>query len=164
MEPMPGGCSCGALRYRLTGDPLIVHACHCRDCQRITGGAFVINVLIESELVELDSGRPRSFRLRAGSGKGHEVFFCEACGTHLWSRYEVAPGSIRFVRAGTLDAPEAVEPDVHIYTRSKLPWLELPGRTPAFETLYETRKVWTPESLERMRANLARHPTTPARD
>ena len=147
-----GGCACGAVRYSLTTAPLIVHACHCRDCQRITGSAFVINLWIEAKFVEAGATAPKSFRLAGGSRKPHEVFFCEACGTYLWSRYHGAPGDFLFVRAGTLDRPEAVRPDVHIFTRSKLPWLELPQDVPAFKSFYKIDKVWPAESLKRLRS------------
>jgi hypothetical protein len=153
---LAGGCACGAVRYRLTAPPLIVHACHCRDCQRLTGGAFVINILIEREFAKTSGASPRSFELETPSGSGQEVSFCGACGTTLWSRYRVAPGHLLFVRAGTLDTPDAVEPDVHIYVRTKLPWLELPRDARAFEAIYETEKVWTAESRERVRRHLAR--------
>lgn len=146
-----GGCACQAVRYSLTAAPLIVHACHCRDCQRITGSAFVINLWIEAKFVEARATAPKSFRLAGGSGKPHEVFFCEACGTYLWSRYHGASGDFLFVRAGTLDRPEAVRPDVHIFTRSKLPWLELPPDVPAFKTFYKIDKLWPAESLKRLR-------------
>lgn len=151
-----GGCACGSIRYRLTSTPLIVHACHCRDCQRLTGSAFVTNVWIERKFVETGPARPKSFELRAGSGKRHEVFFCETCGTALWSRYEIAPGDALFVRAGTLDHPEAVRPDVHIFTRTKLPWLPLPEGARSFEQGYKLEEVWSPESLERLRQDRAR--------
>jgi hypothetical protein len=147
-----GGCACGAIRYRLTERPLIVHACHCRDCQRITGSAFVINLWIERKFVEAGL-IPKSFRLTAGTGKPHDVFFCDKCGTYLWSFYHAAPGDCLFVRAGTLDQPEKVKPDVHIFTRSKLPWLSLPKEVPAFETFYKIDQVWPGESKERLRRN-----------
>ena len=152
---LEGGCSCGSIRYKLTSSPLIVHACHCRDCQRVTGGAFVINVWIEREFVERTGATPKSFTLKGGTGKNHEVFFCDNCGTYLWSRYHVAPGDALFVRAGTLDTPDAVTPDVHIFTRSKVPWLRLPEGARAFETAYNIEEVWSPESKERLRNNLA---------
>jgi hypothetical protein len=147
---LEGGCACGAVRYALTNRPLIVHACHCRDCQRITGSAFVINLWIESEFVERRGAEPKSFQLKGGSGKPHEVFFCGSCGTYVWSRYHPT-GDALFVRAGTLDDPGAVRPDVHIYTRSKLPWLRLPEGTPAFASFYSIDKVWSPESRTRLR-------------
>ena len=152
MENLTGGCACGAIRYKLTASPLIVHACHCRDCQRVTGSAFVVNIWIERKFVETDSPAPKSFRLAGGSGKPHDVFFCGECGVYIWSRYHGAPGDFLFVRAGTLDNPDAVQPDVHIFTRSKLPWLNLPADAPAFESFYKLAEVWRPESLARLRA------------
>ena len=145
-----GGCACGGIRYNLAQTPLIVHACHCRDCQRITGSAFVINLWIEKKFVEANH-TPRSFSLSAGSGKPHEVSFCDRCGTYLWSFYHAAPGNALFVRAGTLDRPEVVKPDVHIFTRSKLPWLRLPKDVPAFDAFYNINEVWSAESKERLR-------------
>jgi hypothetical protein len=154
---LKGGCACGAIRYELTASPLIVHACHCRDCQRITGSAFVINIWIEKKFVDAGGAAPKSFTLRGGSGKQHEVFFCGTCGTYLWSRYEIVPGDCLFVRAGTLDDPSAVAPDVHIYTRTKLPWLQLPEGSRAFEAIYQAGDdVWSPESRERLRRDVSR--------
>ena len=103
-------------------DPLIVHACHCRDCQRLTGSAFVINLWIEEACVERQGPEPRVFRAEGGSGRPHEVFSCPSCATQLWSRYH-GSGATLFVRGGTLDAPDSVTPDIHIFTRSKLPWM-----------------------------------------
>jgi hypothetical protein len=149
---LEGGCACGHVRYTLTASPLIVHACHCRDCQRLTGSAFVLNIWIEKRFVEVTAAAPESFRLSGGSGKHHDVFFCARCGTYLWSGYHSAPSSL-FLLAGTLDDPAAVRPDVHIFTRSKLPWFELPDGVPAFRSFYEIEEVWSPESRERLRRN-----------
>ena len=92
---LEGGCSCGAIRYKLTNSPLIVHACHCRDCQRVTGSGFVINIWIEKRFVESSGATPKSVVLKGGTGKDHEAFFCDNCGTYVWSRYQVAPGGER---------------------------------------------------------------------
>jgi hypothetical protein len=151
---LEGGCSCAAIRYKLTADPMIVHACHCRDCQRVTGSGFVINIWIEREFVEKSGATPKSFTLKGGTGQDHDVFFCANCGTYLWSRYHIAPGDSLFVRAGTLDHPDAVKPDVHIFTRSKLPWLRLPEGATAFETAYSIENVWPPESQARLRRQM----------
>jgi len=149
---LEGGCSCGAIRYKLTNSPLIVHACHCRDCQRITGGPHVINIWIERKFVEAHGAEPKSFVLKGGSGKRHEVFFCDRCGTYVWSHYSIAPGDCLFVRAGTLDQPAAVAPDVHIFTRSKLPWVQIPDGVRSFESIYsDISKVWPAESVKRLR-------------
>src|SRR5205807_8127112 len=110
---------------------------------------FVTNIWIESKFVEPGPNAPASFRLKGGSGQPHDVFFCQRCGTTLWSRYHPVPWAL-FVRAGTLDDPDAVKPDVHIFTRSKLPWLELPKGVPAFKTFYRIDEVWSEESRKRL--------------
>jgi hypothetical protein len=147
-----GGCSCGAIRYELTRDPMIVHACHCRDCQRITGGPFVINLWIEKKHVRREGGEPESFSLPGGSGKDHVVYFCGKCGTYVWSDYRIAPTDCWFVRAGTLDDPSSVVPDIHIFTRSKLPWVLLPEGARAVESTYKIDDVWPQEQIARLRA------------
>jgi hypothetical protein len=144
-----GGCACGEVRYRLTSEPLIVHCCHCLNCQRQTGSAFVINILIEADQVELVSGEPQPVPVPRGSKK-QKIWRCPTCQIAVFSQYTTP--KIRFVRAGTLDDPSSVEPDVHIYTRSKLPWVELPDSTPAFRSYYEPEKQWPAASLERLSA------------
>ncbi len=149
---LEGGCACGEIRYRLTNEPMIVHACHCRDCQRLSGSAFALNLWIERKFVEASGGEPVAFPVPPGnSGKPHDVFACGGCGTHLWNKYHRAPGDTVLLCAGTLDDPAAIAPDVHIFTRSKLPWLELPGGVPAFDAFYRIDEVWRPQSLVRWR-------------
>jgi hypothetical protein len=145
-----GGCSCGAVRYRLASDPLFVHCCHCLNCQRQTGSAFVINLLIEADRVELLAGEPEPVDVPRGRTQQQRIFRCPSCQVAVFSRYTSA--KVRFVRGGTLDEPSSVEPDVHIYTRSKLPWVTLPESTPAFRTYYDTEKLWPAASLERLAA------------
>jgi hypothetical protein len=144
-----GGCSCGAVRYRLTSDPLIVHACHCLNCQRQTGSAFVINALIETDRLEVVSGEPAQVDLPRDEGV-QPVWRCPACQVALFSEYD-RPW-LRFVRVGTLDDPASLVPDVHIYTRSKLDWVTLPASAPAFEVFYDVPAVWPAESLQRAAA------------
>jgi len=145
-----GGCSCGAVRYRLTSEPLFVHCCHCLNCQRQSGSAFAINVLIEADRVELLAGEPQPVPVPRGGGKKQRIFRCPACQIAVFSTYTRA--TVRFVRAGTLDDPASVEPDVHIYTRSKVPWVELPESVPAFRAYYDTEKLWPAASLKRLAA------------
>ena len=152
---LEGGCACGDIRYKLTNAPMIVHACHCRDCQKLTGSACAVNLWIERKFVEPSGAAPVSRSVAAGSGKPHEIFSCAKCGTALWSKYHAAPGDTLLVRAGTLDNPAAVAPDVHIFTRSKAPWLELPSGARVFETFYKIDEVWPPESLARWKALVA---------
>jgi hypothetical protein len=153
IERLVGGCACGALRYRLGSAPMFVHCCHCRDCQRQTGSAFVINALIETDRVELQSGDPQPSTMPTDSGRPHHIYRCPTCGTAVWSEYGGLK-VLRFVRVGTLDDPGALTPDVHIYVRSKLPWVALPESVPAFEAYYDSKKLWPAESLERRRAIL----------
>jgi hypothetical protein len=148
---LEGGCACGAVRYRLTSAPMFVHCCHCRDCQRQTGSAFVLNALIEADRVKLLSGRPESVGVPTDSGQPHDIHRCPTCRTAVWSDYGRRRVML-FVRIGTLDQPAALSPDVHIYTRSRLPWVQLPAGVPAFEAYYDMEKAWPAASLERRRA------------
>ena len=150
-----GGCACGTTRYRLTAAPLIVHACHCHDCQRLSGSAFATNIWIERRFVEADHTRLRSDMVTAGSGKPQEIFRCPDCGTALWSKYHAAPGDTVLLRVGTLDRPETIAPDVQIFTRSKVPWFELPEGARSFESFYKLAEVWPEASRERLRRNIA---------
>jgi hypothetical protein len=144
-----GGCSCGSVRYRLTSEPLFVHCCHCLNCQRQTGSAFVINLLIETDRLELLTGDPVPVDVPRDDGV-QRVWRCPNCQAALFSQY--TRPDVRFVRGGTLDDPSAVSPDVHIFTRSKLPWVTLPESVPAFEVYYDTRALWPAASLERLDA------------
>ncbi len=150
-----GGCACGAVRYALNAAPMFVHCCHCRDCQRQTGSAFVLNALIEADKVALLAGAPAPTRMPTDSGRPHDIWRCPACGTAVWSTYGGVE-AIRFMRVGTLDEPNAVRPDVHIYTRSKQPWLTLPPAVPAFAEYYSSKQQWPAESLARRAAALGK--------
>jgi hypothetical protein len=152
-DKLEGACSCGAVRYRLAGAPMFVHCCHCRDCQRQTGSAFAINALIESDRIEMISGQPAPIAVPTDSGRPHDIHRCPACRTAMWSDYGRRL-VLRFVRVGTLDNPAALPPDVHIYTRSKLPWVELPKAVPAFDAYYDAKAIWPAASLLRRRALL----------
>src|ERR687888_343820 len=149
-----GGCACGEVRYRLTSEPLFVHCCHCLNCQRQTGSAFVINLLIEADRVELLAGAPRPVDVPRDGGSMQRIFRCPTCQVALFSQY--GRTDVQFVRGGTLDDPSAVTPDVHIYTRSKLSWVTLPESVPAFEAFYDLTTLWPAASLERLEALRAR--------
>lgn len=152
---MEGGCACGAVRYALNAAPLFVHCCHCKDCQRQTGSAFVLNALIEADAVTLHAGAPEPSRMPTDSGRPHDIWRCRDCGTAVWSTYG-GVSAIRFVRVGTLDEARAIKPDVHIYTRSKQSWLELSPDIPAFAEYYSSKTMWPAESLARRAAALGR--------
>jgi hypothetical protein len=147
---LEGGCTCGAVRYRMTGPPMFTHCCHCRWCQRESGASFALNALIEADRIEVLRGAPELVVTPSNSGKGQRFFRCPQCRIALWSHYAMAVGDkVRFLRVGTLDEPDHVPPDIHIYTESKQPWVVLPPGARAVAQYYDRRKEWPKESLER---------------
>ncbi len=153
-EPLEGGCDCGAVRYRMTDAPLFVHCCHCRWCQRESGASFALNALIESTRLELTRGAPECVDTPSNSGKGQRIFRCPTCRLALWSHYAGAGDKASFVRVGTLDEPDRLPPDIHIFTRSKQPWVVLPPGTPAVPEYYDRERYWPAASLARRKAML----------
>lgn len=149
-----GGCACEAVRYRLTAEPMFIHCCHCLNCQRQTGSAFVINLLIEADRVDVLAGTPRPVDVPRDDGGVQRIFRCQHCQVAVFSEY--GRPELRYVRSGTLDDPTAVAPDVHIYTRSKVEWVTLAPATPVFEEYYATDKLWPTESYRRLEAVLSR--------
>ncbi len=149
-KQLEGGCSCGAVRYRLTSRPMFTHCCHCLDCQKQTGSAFAINGLIETACIEMLSGDDaiQVVAMPSPSGRGHEIHRCQACEVALWSDYGKR-GYLRFLRVATLDEPHAIEPDVHIFTRSKVPWVRIPEGARAFDVFYDMKQEWPAQSLAR---------------
>ena len=147
-----GGCACGAVRYGLASAPLFVHCCHCLDCQRQTGSAFVVNLLIEGDGVEVLEGAPQTVPVPRDDGPDQLIHRCPQCQVALFSQYTLR--EVSFVRGGTLDDPTDVTPDVHIYARSKVGWVTLPEGTPAFDVYYDERELWPAESLRRLEAIL----------
>lgn len=150
--PLPGGCDCGAVRYQLNAAPMFVHCCHCRWCQRESGSAFALNAMIEADRVVLLSGQPEQVTIPSNSGKGQKFSRCPACRIALWSNYGGAGDAVRFVRVGTLDEPDRLPPDIHIFTSSKQPWVLLPPDVPAVDEYYKASEYWPEESLARRRA------------
>jgi hypothetical protein len=146
-----GRCSCGEIRYRMTSAPLIVHACHCTECQRLSGGAFALNALIETERLERLAGETEAVPVIGTSGKPQTIHRCPRCKVALWSHYPGGGPALSFVRVGTLDEPWRLPPDIHIYTSTRLPWLTLPADMAAVEEYDSRREVWSEECLARYR-------------
>jgi hypothetical protein len=155
-EIFDGGCTCRAVRFRMTGQPLFVHCCHCRWCQRESGASFALNAMIEADRVELLQGEVEVVPTPSNSGKGQKIARCPSCRIALWSNYAGAGDAVRFVRVGTLDAPDRLPPDIHIFTASKQPWVLLPPDTPAVAEYYDRERYWPAESLRRREALLKR--------
>lgn len=147
-----GGCGCGQVRYRVTSAPLIVHACHCRLCQRQTGSSNAVNALFEADRVVLLEGEVVEHMLATPSGHGQRVFRCPSCKVAIWSNYLVnrQDDNIRFLSVGTLDEPELMPPDVHIFTATKLSWYVIPAGQIAVDPFYDFETTWTQASKERM--------------
>ena len=141
MGSREGGCACGTVRFRLTDDPIVVHCCHCRSCQRESGSAFALNAVIEAESVEVLGGTPERIDTPSDSGKGQAVFRCPVCKVALWSHYAGVGAKADFIRVGALDDPDAFPPNVHIFTASKQPWFALPTDAEAFAAYYSGKDV-----------------------
>jgi len=154
--PLEGGCDCRTIRYRLRTPPLFVHCCHCRWCQRESGASFALNAMIEADRVELLAGEPMVVDTPSASGKGQRIARCPRCHIAVWSNYAGAGPKVHFIRVGTLDQPDALPPDIHIFTASKQPWVLLPPDVPAVPEYYDRKNHWPTESLQRREALLGR--------
>ena len=154
--PLEGGCDCGRIRYRMETAPLIVHCCHCRWCQRETGTAFALNALIEAERLVHLKEEPEVIDTPSQSGRGQKIARCRLCRIAVWSYYGGAGPILRFIRVGTLDTPQVLRPDIHIFTASRQPWVVLPEGVPAVPEFYEIERQWSPGSLARRELFLPR--------
>jgi len=151
-----GGCDCRHVRYRMVGNPLIVHCCHCRWCQRETGAAFALNAMIEADRIQLLCGDVVVIDTPSHGGKGQRISRCPRCYLALWSNYAGARDALKFLRLGTLDDPDALPPDVHIFTSTKQPWVMLSPEVPCYPEYYKSSEVWSKESLARRALALGR--------
>lgn len=152
--PIEGGCDCRAVRYRMASEPLVVHCCHCRWCQRESGASFALNAMIEADRVTSLGVDPEVIDTPSESGSGQRIARCPTCKVAVWSHYAGSGPVIKFVRVGTLDNPDLLPPDVHIFTASKQPWVHLPAGGRVFTAYYEREQVWSSASLERRQALL----------
>jgi len=118
-EGHEGGCLCGAIRYRIEGEPLDAGYCHCRLCQRSTGAPVLAWASVPAGRFSFTAGAPASY---ASSAHGLRLF-CANCGTQLLYREAKAPKTFD-VNLGSLDHPEAVLPKYHIFTRSRIAWFD----------------------------------------
>src|SRR5437667_8565256 len=109
-EDLEGGCTCGAVCYRMSGRPMFIHCCHCRWCQRETGTAFALHAMIEADRVELLQGTPEVVLTPSNSGRGQKITRCPSCRIALWSDYAGAGDAIRFVRSARSTSPIAFRP------------------------------------------------------
>jgi len=142
-----GGCGCGHVRYRIEGAPIVVHGCHCRYCQRMSGSAFAVNAMIEADRLTLISdGKPDGIQTPSALPAGQIIFRCPRCFVALWSHHSLFGEAIPIVCVGTLDDASQLSPDVHCFTATKHDWVALPPGVPAFEGDYDAELVWSVEA------------------
>lgn len=150
-ETFEGGCTCSHVRYKVLSKPMIVHCCHCRWCQRQTGTAFALNALVEADHVKQLKGDVEVLTIASPSGNGQIIARCPKCRVAVWSNYHMSGlrEHIRFIRVGTLDNPDLMPPDVHIFTSTKQPWVRLLESDRTADLFYKFEETWTPDSLRR---------------
>jgi hypothetical protein len=127
-----GGCLCGKVRYAFTGEPLVLVACHCKDCQGQSGSAFGMSLVVPREGFELLSGEPRVYAARGDSGGAKDCMFCGDCGTRLYNAIESLPKTFN-VKPGTLDDTSWLRPAAHVWVSRKQPWVPIPDGVATFE-------------------------------
>ena len=157
---LKGRCTCNYVQYEITSSPLIVHCCHCRNCQRQSGAAFALNALFDADSVYVSSGETHEIVADTPSGQGQPITRCPKCATAVWSSYYMhgLREMILFIRVGTLDEPDLFPPDVHIFTTSKQPWVALPPDAISFNEFYEIDEVWPLESKNIRKSLLKKMP------
>ena len=144
---LTGGCICGQVKYQIIDKPLFTQACHCKDCKVLTGSSYVVNSsILENTLIV--EGEVSSTELKAGSGASYKTYFCTKCGNYVYADYDSAVGRLT-VRTKTLDNSEKFPPQVHIFTKDKDPWLNLPEDVICFKEMYDQKKTWPEDSLNR---------------
>jgi hypothetical protein len=119
MTERTGHCLCGAVRFRLSAEPLATRVCWCRDCQRMSANGLV-NMLVPSGALEI-SGQLSEFARTADSGNKIRQRFCPKCGSPLFANSSTRP-EVTAVRVGTLDDPSSVHPTMNIWSSSAPAW------------------------------------------
>jgi hypothetical protein len=140
MTTREGGCQCDAVRYELTGPPLRVVVCHCKECQRQSGSAFGMSVAVRENDFRLLRGAPKRFVRKTDSGRELECFFCPDCGTRIYHKPQ-GIGPVLNVKPGTLDDTTWLEPTLHAWIARKQRWVEIPTDLQAFETQPQPRST-----------------------
>ncbi len=128
---MTGACLCGAVAYEFSGEPIMLYACHCADCQTATGSAFVLALRVPAGTIRPTRGQPKPYVRARADGRKRNILRCPECLTALWSE-QLGPSDYATIYAGTLDSSPALQPEVHIWTDDAQPWIVLPQGVPRF--------------------------------
>jgi hypothetical protein len=156
--PIRGHCDCKAITYELLASFLCIHCCHCTWCQRESGSAFALNAIIESSNFRLTSTlAPRHVPTPTPSGDGQIIARCPECWVAVYADYGGDGQRLKYVKLGTIDhadrARAGIKPDVHIFTSTKLEWVDLSGErekgVPIYEGYYRRTEVWSEEANRR---------------
>lgn len=129
---MKGSCQCGAVTYSVSADPLFIYACHCHSCQKRTGSAFSMGLIVPVEALTLQ-GELTPWSRISDQGNTNTRYSCASCGNIIYGADDSGTDLAK-LQAGTLEDTGDVEPGVHIWTCSKQPWVTLPPNAPLFET------------------------------
>jgi hypothetical protein len=122
---MDGGCQCGALRYRIEGEPVALAVCHCSECQRGSGSAFGMSLVVPRGAFRMLAGEPKIWTRSSDSGRAVRCAFCAECGVRIYHQPERMPDTLN-VKPGTLDDRSWLAPSAHVWLRSKQPWVPIP--------------------------------------
>lgn len=148
MKKIRGGCFCGQVKYELKMPPMFIQCCHCTECQRQTGGPFVVNGIIETSHIRLIRGKLESIPMSKGKESPHDMYRCRKCKIAVWSDYGRRPW-VRFIRVMTLENPKRFKPKAHIFTSTKWPQVQIPKGVFVFREYYDIQKIWSKQSLLR---------------
>jgi len=128
-QKLTGGCQCGAVRYFIDGGVRRLNVCHCLDCQKQSGSAFGMSLVIAPGCFRLESGTLKEFVTTTASGREKTCAFCPECGVRIYNR----TSRLMSVKAGTLDDTSSLAPDTHYWAKRRQTWLPLPDDVPVFE-------------------------------
>ena len=132
MDTIKGGCTCGAIRYELSAEPIMAVACHCRDCQYSTGGGPANVIGMSKAALAITKGAPRAYWSISEKGNRVARHFCAECGTPLFAESAATPDFIG-VKIGSLDDPSRFKPAVNIWVKSAQPWTYIDPALMKFE-------------------------------
>jgi len=130
--PYAGGCQCGAFRFEITAEPVTAYVCHCVACQKQSGSAFGMAIMVPSEAITVLKGEARTYTKTAQSGRESDCSFCPECGNRIFHRGKDAP--MISVKTGLLDDASGIEPAAHLWVSEAVDWVTIPGDFLQFDT------------------------------